>query len=122
MAIGWECKMIKILRIQYQYDERYDERSEKILVALFSYAKQASENSESMISLTVESDHDNGYFTNYKLYCENLSQDWKNVRQILQNDFSEEMNSMIVVCEGEDGFDDYLLLHHFDKGEKLDEI
>ena len=114
--------MIKILRIQYQYDERYDERSEKILVALFSYAKQASENSESMISLTVESDHDNGYFTNYKLYCENLSQDWKNVRQILQNDFSEEMNSMIVVCEGEDGFDDYLLLHHFDKGEKLDEI
>jgi hypothetical protein len=27
---------------------------------------------------------------------------------------------MIVVCEGERGWDDYLLLHHFDKRQKLD--
>ena len=28
--------------------------------------------------------------------------------------------STIVVCEGEQGWDDYLLLHHFDPAEKLD--
>jgi len=30
--------------------------------------------------------------------------------------------STIVVCEGEHGWDDYLLLHHFDPAEKLDEL
>jgi len=28
----------------------------------------------------------------------------------------------IVVCEGESGWDDFLLLHHFDPTEKLDEL
>lgn len=30
--------------------------------------------------------------------------------------------STIVVCEGERSWDDYLLLHHFDPGEKLDDV
>lgn len=30
--------------------------------------------------------------------------------------------STIVVCEGEDGWDDYLLLHHFDPAENLDRL
>ena len=31
-------------------------------------------------------------------------------------------SATIVVCEGERGWDDYLLLHHFDPDEKLDQI
>lgn len=30
--------------------------------------------------------------------------------------------STIIVCEGEHGWDDYLLLHHFDPAEKLDSL
>jgi len=28
----------------------------------------------------------------------------------------------IVVCEGNNGWDDYLLLHHFDKSEDIDNL
>jgi hypothetical protein len=50
-----------------------------------------------------------------------LSALWPSVRQELQS-MAGLAAAAIVVCEGEHGWDDYLLLHHFDASEPLDEL
>lgn len=35
---------------------------------------------------------------------------------------SKLLKGMIIVCEGEDGWNDYLLLHHFDKTQEIDAL
>ena len=46
---------------------------------------------------------------------------WAEVREQLRADAGLAA-SAIVCCEGEHGWDDYLLLHHFDPSEPLDEL
>jgi hypothetical protein len=46
---------------------------------------------------------------------------WASVREELRN-VPGLADAAIVCCEGEHGWDDYLLLHHFDKTEPLDEL
>ncbi len=50
---------------------------------------------------------------------------WQHIQTDLFDDLtvgSPLSQSSIVVCEGENGWDDYLLLHHFKKSEKLDNL
>jgi hypothetical protein len=46
---------------------------------------------------------------------------WSAIRAVVQS-LSGLAGAAIIVCEGEHGWDDYLLLHHFDPSEKLDEL
>lgn len=64
---------------------------------------------------------DSGKYININIKTNNIKELWVKIKEYLQehNDFA---NSTIVTCEGSQGWDNYLLLHHFDSKEKLNEI
>ena len=72
---------------------------------------------------SVDSGLKNGRFINVNIETSDVASLWKMVRSTLglgtadKSPFSE---AAIVVCEGEDGWNDYRLLHHFDGAEQVD--
>jgi hypothetical protein len=72
----------------------------------------------------VESGQDgNDLFCNINVYAEDAYGFWSNVRsQIFTDNLSRALAIMIVVCEGNNGWDDYLLLYHHDNTEKCDNL
>jgi hypothetical protein len=65
----------------------------------------------------------NESFAHINVYAEDAYGFWGNVRrQICKNSLSKTLLIMIVVCEGKNGWDDYLLLFHYDKTEKCDRL
>ena len=73
-------------------------------------------NVESTLSL-----NDSGKFINLNIKTNNIKELWVKIKKYLQ-EHNELANSTIVTCEGSQGWDNYLLLHHFDSKEKLNEI
>ena len=69
----------------------------------------------------VNEGEDNGKYVNLNIKTDNLKNTWDNIKDIIFKNPTIQ-NSSIVVCEGNQGWDDYLLLHHFDKNEKIDEL
>jgi hypothetical protein len=65
---------------------------------------------------------DNTRFVNLYVYSENPREFWPRVRQNLESYGGDStlLAMMIVVCQGDQGWDDYLLLHHYDKNQKTD--
>ena len=48
---------------------------------------------------------------------------WKAIRTTLRlNGQPPIASAMIIVCEGANGWNDYLLLHHYDKSERVDDL
>jgi hypothetical protein len=48
---------------------------------------------------------------------------WRSTKsKLLAASRGAHLKGMIVVCEGERGWDDYLLLRHFDKSQKIDRL
>lgn len=50
---------------------------------------------------------------------------WRALRPVLFDDHfhgPQLKDAAIVICQGEDGWDDYLLLHHFDPAEVIDPL
>ncbi len=72
-------------------------------------------------TVEVEEGEDNGKYINLNIKTGTLKNTWDNIKDIIFKNPSIK-NSSIVVCEGNQGWDDYLLLHHFDKNEKIDEL
>lgn len=74
-----------------------------------------------MIVPEIQEGDDNGIYINVNFKTQNPIFTWLDCRTELFNciGFKE---SSIVTCEGECGWDDYLLLHHFDPKEKLNNI
>lgn len=77
-------------------------------------------NSEGYTPEITEGD-DSGKYININIKTNNIKELWVKIKEYLQehNDFA---NSTIVTCEGSQGWDNYLLLHHFGSKEKLNEI
>jgi hypothetical protein len=46
---------------------------------------------------------------------------WSSLKSLMKKS-SRTPKKMVVTCEGDRGWDDYLLLHHFDKAQKLDDV
>lgn len=71
---------------------------------------------------SVEIDrNESDIFINLKIKSKNLSKDWGKIKSsFIENSSYSEFS--IVVCEGEDGWNDYLLLHHFDPSQKIDTL
>ena len=62
---------------------------------------------------------DDGQYVNFNIPSHDLKEDWIKIKNsLLKKTYF--MNSTIIVCEGNDGWNDYLLLHHFDKSQILD--
>lgn len=79
----------------------------------------------------VVSEHafDNGYedgpYFNYRFQTRNRAMLWKLIqRRVYGDDYwgPKLTQACIATCTGEDGWNDYLLLSHFDAAEKLDKI
>ncbi|MFZ6769427.1 hypothetical protein ACO0LM_20440 [Undibacterium sp. Di26W] len=72
------------------------------------------------ITFTVES---NSECDNFNFVTSNVKNLWKKIDAVLgltSEPRSAISQGIIVVCEGEYGWDDYLLLHHFNDQEKTD--
>ena len=63
---------------------------------------------------------DDGPYINVWFATADVAAAWSRLRQEWRPDGSLARCS-IVICEGEDGWSDYKLLHHFDPSELLDE-
>lgn len=73
------------------------------------------------ITPEVSKGNDNGRYINFDFAVKEPKIFWDNLKAFILND-SSVCNSSIVCCEGDSGWDDYYLLHHFDKSLELDEI
>ena len=78
-------------------------------------------NSDSDASLNVEHGDDNRPYINVNIHSTDVMSLWSAVSSRISCD-SALASCAIVCCEGDDGWDDYLLLHHYDQGETLDTL
>ena len=80
---------------------------------------------ESLLELNIQFEvsegYDNGRYINYDIETSNLVITWSSIKLKLMNNrlFT---NTSIITCQGNNGWDDYLLLHHFDKAQKIDKL
>jgi len=107
---------MKCLHIQLQ-PELCAGDAEQIVDDLTSIAT----NSDSDASLNVERGDDNGPYININIQSADVASLWSAVSSRISSD-SALASCAIVCCEGDDGWDDYLLLHHYDRGETLDNL
>jgi len=64
-------------------------------------------------------------YINITFTSSDIMQLWKTIQKQFLTETSAGImfkSGSIIVCEGDFGWDDYLLLHHFDPLEKLDEL
>lgn len=71
-----------------------------------------------VFKVKIEAGDDNGRYVNIVFRTTEPVQDLAKIKDIFTKVGGSSCS--IVVCEGEDGWNDYLLLHHFLPGEKLD--
>jgi hypothetical protein len=80
---------------------------------------------QSLTSLSKDSwfngGNDDGPYVNVFLRTDDLAKLWNQIQTVLLADV-EVAKCAIVTCEGRQGWDDYLLLHHFDGSQPLDTI
>ena len=75
--------------------------------------------------LNVEQGDDDGPYVNITYTPRDLAGFWAHLRAEMDRDpivCAALTRGSIIVCEGEHGWDDYLLLHHFDPDEPLDQL
>jgi len=69
----------------------------------------------------IQEGEDDGKYINLNIKSDNLKDTWAKIKDSLIN-LSQYSKSSIVVCEGSEGWDNYLLLHHYDSSQTTDEI
>jgi hypothetical protein len=73
---------------------------------------------------SVDEGEDGGPYVNFSFWCDDVATLWRYIRAVLdaKTEFGRVLKSAsMVMCEGDRGWDDYLLLHHFDPVVELDE-
>jgi len=69
----------------------------------------------------INQGNDNGEYINVSFETKHIKSLWAILGKQILNDDSLS-NCVIATCTGKDGWNDYLQLHHYDKGEKLDTL
>jgi hypothetical protein len=75
--------------------------------------------------LPISEGHDKGRYINIDYSTDDLPGLWSLIRrEVLAASTVGSMlkKAAIIVCQGEKGWEDYLLLHHFDEHEPLDSL
>lgn len=78
---------------------------------------------DSVANLTVEEGFDDGGYINYVFETPDAEKLWQTLRLAVLDDSLVGMviqEASVVTCEGQHGWDDYLLLHHYDDEERVD--
>lgn len=73
------------------------------------------------VGARVTEGEDEGPYVNVNFKVADLTGLWASVQEELRA-MTELSVAAIVVCEGDNGWDDYRLLHHFDPAEPLDQL
>jgi hypothetical protein len=85
----------------------------------------AASNNDLVLRFAVLEGEEKGLFINLTFETTELQKMWFLLQDLLFRDEkigAALTQSSIVVCEGKDGWNDYLVLHHFNPSEKLDNI
>ncbi len=69
--------------------------------------------------VAVERGNDDGPYINVNIQTDSVAALWASVSARISSN-PNLASSAIVCCEGDNGWADYLLLHHYDRGEPLD--
>ncbi|MHC4750142.1 MAG: hypothetical protein ACYTFW_09740 [Planctomycetota bacterium] len=112
---------MKCLSVQIQL-ERSSKLEEDRIIHSF---KEMCDKSSLIKHIDIEKGYDEGSYININYTTDNLKALWGQIRSHFyeQEDFGLVLaKASIVVCEGDNGWDDYLLLHHFDEREEIDTI
>ncbi len=89
-----------------------------------AFQKLAS-NNEIVSGLRFGTGNDNGEYYNFDLDTPRPAELWDQIRKHVFADvaFSDAFNrASMAICTGQNGWDDYLLIHHWDATEDLDEV
>ncbi|MBI1424123.1 MAG: hypothetical protein GC149_11695 [Gammaproteobacteria bacterium] len=65
--------------------------------------------------------NDNGQYINFILKSDNLKELWLKIKSLYLTK-PNLASASIITCEGSEGWNNYMLLHHFDKSEELNEL
>ena len=109
------------LNIQWQ-----PEKSPKLDDALVRRIVEAlAEDRDMVAGFESSSGDDEGQYVNFTFLAKDLGALWARVRaDVLAHAEAGPglSRSTIVICEGPHGWDDYLLLHHYDRSLELDQL
>ena len=108
---GKRTRKLKALCVQIQPTRSPDLDSAEIAATLRTLSND---------SWVTEGD-DDGPYINVCLNVANLDQLWLKIRELLRANPAL-ARCTIITCQGKMGWDDYLLLHHYDRSLRLDEI
>jgi hypothetical protein len=101
------------------------ERSGALDMLRLKNAVQSLANDRGLIAgFEVKEGDDEGPYVNFTFAAHDAARLWTRIKDdLLQHpDFGGDLShASIVICEGEHGWDDYLLLHHFDPKYPLDD-
>ena len=90
------------------------------MLALFSTAAELAD-----AELELAAGEDDGPYVNYDFRTRDLARLWEVLQSqvFLDTTLGPQLaNASIVTCEGIRGWDDYLLLHHYDRALDLDTL
>jgi hypothetical protein len=99
---------LRILSVQLQPDRVSDFDATLIVERLQQIGNDASGDTP-----PVDEGYDAGRYINVTFGSENVRELWDKLRNEIDGNLTLARYA-IVCCEGEDGWNDYLLLHHFD--------
>ena len=106
------------IQVQLQREPRLDETL--VMALLLAIGTEAGIN-----RVGFTDGEDKGRWIGFNYWTDTLGQAWPLIREKGLGDPSIGAllaKATIVVCEGDDGWNDYLLLHHFDPDEPLDRL
>lgn len=110
---------MKAKRFSFQIHFSEDDRSQD--KCLVNYIVRSANENGGIDTLNETLQENNSYFANIDTTVKNYTKFWSNMKVALKfSPFGDLTRSMIVFCEGDRGWDDYLLLSHFLESEELD--
>ena len=112
----WRIKLTKTLHIQLQPERCEDDveaHVRDIIAIAMDFVSDAS--------VVVQRGDDDGPYININIDTADVALLWSSMSFAITSDPSL-ASATIVCCEGDNGWDDYLLLHHFDKTENIDTL
>jgi len=109
----------KKLVIQIQLDLLLTPNKEKIIQEFIAFLSAIP----LIDSRHINRGEENGLYINIELQSSMVEQLWKKIKSVIllnSNGFSVLSKGIVVVCEGDHGWNDYLQLYHYNKLEKID--
>ncbi len=91
------------------------------VAAVIKELTELTTSSDHPANVDVQEGNDNGRYINVTWSTRDYTTLWETLQKKLEQN-QQLSQCSIVCCEGKHGWDDYLLLHHFDPTQQLDDL